>query len=154
MNLQTELAATSVLLSLIRERYNRLRETAGEQMDPDDRKTAWLEATKLGSVSKVQGKPQAEVAYEQEFLDWVKREHPGEVTEAVRPGFRKKVLDECAANGTNANTNGEIVPGVQVNPREPYVKFTAATGAAEAVAEGWRNGTLQIPQLAELEKPE
>lgn len=91
---------------------------------------------KLASVSLSSGRTRARVFDERALLEWVKRNHPGEVMETVRPSFLKALLDGAVTKAdpdddTAIGPDGEVLPGVELSRSEGYVSVTSSAVAKE-----------------------
>ena len=106
------------------------------------------------SVSVTDPKPT--VTDEDAFTVWVGEAHPSELVTMVRPSFQKALLARCSPVDDDTcvdNATGEVVPGVTAagQPRRGIrLLFTKDTGRA-TIAQGWRDGTLAMPLLPELD---
>lgn len=72
------------------------------------------DGTKVASVTLTNKNPKPTVWNEDEFLTWVKQNHPTEVMEVVRPSWQRALLDACDIDGDAAihRVTGEVIPGV------------------------------------------
>ena len=102
------------------------------------------DGTAVASVSAAGGtNVKAFVVDDWAFLAWVKENHPTEIEERVSDAFRKRFLDELAANG-------EVVPGVELGTARPYLSNRFKAGGKDAIAAAWAKGTLQLGQILAL----
>lgn len=99
--------------------------------------TVNLDGQPIATVSLTGGKPSARVVDEAAFLAWVRKTHPTEIEERVRPAFTKTVLDAGGIDG-----NGELADGVDVHAGTPYVSTRFTPDGRAAVAAAWQAGRL------------
>lgn len=118
-------------------------------LDEGDAKAATLDdGTRLGKVFKVRGRLTPAVTNEAEFLAWVRKNHPSEITESVRPAYQAKVIASTKANGLPVDpATGEVVPGVELREGAPYISFRGERGYQEIIAQRWTD--LVGPSLLE-----
>lgn len=148
----TRLAVLKVLSDLVKTQTDDAKTSVTEQMTPGDRLTATLpDGTKVASVTMAEPRASVKVVDEAAFVAWVAEEYPGEIVQAVRESFRTKVLDAVRRNGAPIDHNGAVTRGVEIVERDPYVTVRPTSGASEAVAQAWRDGTVQLGALPELE---
>lgn len=137
-NVAVRYAVVRELESRLAEAKTALNEHFLELLEPGDAKAARLDdGTKLGKISVTEGRVSLTVANEQEFLQWVKANHPEEIVETVRPAFQRLVLDR-------AKQDGELPPGVDVKQGNPFVSFRAEKGAGEVIGERWRELVMDV----------
>jgi hypothetical protein len=105
---------------------------------PDGKKVASVSYAGLGSKAAL-------VTDERAFTDWVQAEYPGEVVTRVREDSRKKWLDGAKAAGAPIDTRtGQVIPGVEVRDRSPYISGSFARGGAAAIVDAWLAGKLTV----------
>lgn len=86
------------------------------------------------------------------FLDWVRRERPDELVEAVRESFRRAALKDLKVVGgevVNKRT-GEVVPWARVRPaadKPTSFTVTFVDEGREAIEEAWRDGRINPLEL-------
>lgn len=150
--LATKLAVFKVLSDLIKTQVDDTKAAVTESMEPGDRVTAKLQdGTKIASVTLTDPSARAKVVDEAAFTKWVEANAPSEVVATVRESYRKQLLDAVKSRGAPVTENGEEIPGVDVTTTDPYPSVRAASGAQEAIAKAWRDGTVQLGALPELE---
>ncbi len=98
----------------------------------------------VATVTVAGGGESATVFYDDEFLTWVKENHPTEVTETVRPAFSKALLSRVEQSGDRFvdPTSGEVVPGLGTRSRSEYISVRFKPEGREAIAEAWRGGEI------------
>ena len=122
------------------------------------------DGTAVAKVTLVTPKPAATVTDPAAFLAWVRDHHPAGadnivrrfVTE-VRPAFVKTLLGEMTAAGVAQwfdSETGEVhaVPGVELQGRAAYHRFTFESDGQQLVAQAWQDGQLNgllLPQLTQ-----
>lgn len=82
-----------------------------------------------GTLSRVPGRTSARITDEAAFERWVAERYPDQMIQAVRPGFRERLLHAAMQAGDPVDVTGEVIPGVEVVAGEPYVSFRASSGA-------------------------
>jgi hypothetical protein len=106
----------------------------------------------LGAVSLTAGDPSAKVVDEQAFTDWVTKRYPAAVVPVVVPAFRKKLLDAATAAGDPVDTEtGEVIPGVELIPGEPYLTCRPTDVARERMRETLTTSGLLAITSAEVD---
>ena len=101
----------------------------------------------LGAVSLARSDAKAKLTDPAAFTAWVAARYPGELMQVVREAFIRKVLDGAtAADAPIDVATGEVVPGVELVPGDPYVTVRPAAGARERMRETLlSSGLLQLP---------
>lgn len=101
---------------------------------------------KLGAVSLACADVKAKVADERAFTAWVAARYPDEMVEVVREAFAKKLLDGATAAGEPIDpATGEVVPGVELAPGEPYLTVRPTADAKARMRETiLASGLLQL----------
>jgi hypothetical protein len=89
------------------------------------------------------GKRSASVTSPGLLLAWAVENHPGEVVQAIRDSYLKKLLDTAKAEGRAIDpVTGELVPGITVSDANTYLSVKFKPGGREAVVAAWRAGQL------------
>lgn len=101
----------------------------------------------LGAISVTAGSPKARIVDDRAFLAWVVDRYPGEVVQMVRESFARMLLEGATAAGEPVDkSTGEVVPGVEIVPGDPYLTVRPAAGAKERMRETvLASGLLQLP---------
>lgn len=109
----------------------------------------------VAALSLAAPDPSPSVHDEQAFAEWVSAGYPTEVVPTVRPAFKKSLLGrlEVAGDGAVDPETGEVVPGVGVRERAPYVTLRFKPGGRDDIAVAWRNKTLPESVLPQLDSP-
>ena len=107
------------------------------------------DGTKVATVSLAGGDGKsASVTDDGAFLAWVKSRHPGEIEEAVRDSYKKKLLDGAKKAGRAYDpVTGEPVPGITIRDSQPYVSVRLKPGGHDAIADAWQAGELDAIDL-------
>lgn len=103
----------------------------------------------LGAVSLATGRTTARVTDERALLEWVKRNHPSELVETVRPAFLQALKDSAVAKAEPGDTtavgpDGEVLPGMELVSAQPYVAVRATPEAKERMRGLLASGLLQL----------
>ncbi len=143
-------------LAVLRALKNRVKEVEAEisadllsTMDEGDAKAASLtDGTRLGKVSVGRGRTSVAIVNETEFVSWVRKNYPDEITESVRESFRSKVLDSAKRHHLPVDeTTGEIIPGVDLRVGNPFLSFRGEPGWEGVIAERWIELAEQVLTL-------
>jgi hypothetical protein len=102
----------------------------------------------VAKATKTSGREKIVVTDERALLEWVKREHPSEVVEAVNPAYVRS-LD--IVDGHAIDAQGGVVPGVEVHSGEPYVMVRRGKDAEQLVAELFTSGRLSLDGIRSIE---
>lgn len=99
-----------------------------------------------GTVVLAAGRRVAAVTDEETFVKWVNSRYPGEVVLAVRPAFRRRLLDAATRAGIAVDTEtGEVIPGVDITAGEPYLTARPSTEAKDRMRAALAdNGLLSL----------
>lgn len=150
-------------MKAVQDRYGEVKQqlqTALETDDVDKQPVKLPDGTRLGAVTRVEEKIGAVVTDEDALRAWV-REHAADniatrlVTE-IRPAYLNLLLKEMTDRGEPRiliEETGELldVPGIDFQPtRDAYHRYSPAKDATEAIAQAWRDGTLNELGLPEL----
>ena len=102
------------------------------------------DGTKVASVTlSGEGGKSASVINPNALLAWVEDEYPGEVEVKIRDSFLKKLLDAAVAEGRAVDpATGEIIPGITVRDKNPYLSVRFKDGGRAAIVAAWRAGEL------------
>lgn len=101
------------------------------------------DGTNLGTVTVAAADASARVTDEAAFTKWVQQRFPSEIVPTVRASFRKKLLDEATAAGDPVDAStGEVIPGVEIVPGEPYLSCRPSAEAAGRMRETLRASGL------------
>lgn len=80
------------------------------------------DGTKLGTVSKSEGRVAAKVVDEAALLAWVKANRPDQLRQVVEDAYVKALLKSAVENGDAVDVEtGEIIPGIEVMQGSPFV---------------------------------
>ena len=85
-------------------------------------------------------------------MEWLLENKPElleSITE-VKPGYLERLTVIQTGDGAEVvdPVTGELVPGVGVKPKAPYVTVRYAPGGRQAIADAWRAGLISLPELA------
>lgn len=113
----------------------------------------------VAKATMSKGRAKLVVTDEQALLDWVTDLHPTEVLCQVNPAFLKQLETRAKELGHPVDSNGELVPGVELVEGEPSVSVRRADGAEMVIAELFRTGKVgldgiqpaPLPALQEVE---
>lgn len=104
------------------------------------------DGTKLGTVSKSEGRVSAKVVDDDALLAWVKANRPDQLRQVVEDAYVKALLKTAVENGDAVDERtGEVIPGIEVTQAAPFV---SARPTAEAKA--LMKGLLASSTLLEL----
>lgn len=95
------------------------------------------EGTNFGAVLVAGARERkARVTDETAFTQWVAQRYPTEVVQVVRDHFAKRLLDAATKAGDPVDVDtGEVMPGVEMQDREPYLSVRPSQLARELMAE-------------------
>lgn len=145
------LAAITVIADAAKEAKDRLRDQFADQLNAvgADAAKAALDSTEVAKVSLVSPKSSPQITNETAFIAFVEQSRPDEVVKAVRESFKKHFLDNVVeVNGESIYTpTGEVISFVGFKARESYVSTRFAKGGREAIADAFRNRSLNPAEL-------
>jgi hypothetical protein len=101
--------------------------------------------TDLGTVSLASPDAKAKVTDPDAFAKWVQRQYPTEVETrvVVRPAFEAKLLAAATEAGDPVDiSTGEVIPGVEIVPGEPYLSVRPTAAGRERMRETLRASGL------------
>lgn len=133
------ITALRVLEGVLKEQTDAAKAAARDAMDAvgaERVRVVDAAGTNLGAVSLATGRTTARVVDERALLEWVRRNHPSEVVETVRPAFLQVLKDSAVAKAeagdpTAVGPDGEVLPGMEVVSAQPYVTVRATPEAKE-----------------------
>lgn len=150
-----ELLELEGLLAGLEARKAKLREElkaiALERMTEDGAAPSW-KAKGLGQVLLVAPDPAPAVADDLELAAWVSETAPTEVIPTVRKAFLDALKATATLDGDKVvdGSTGEIIPGMRVHHRAPYLTVRldadAKRAAIEVAAEAVGDGVLAGPE--------
>src|SRR5689334_6568275 len=112
-------------------------------MTAGERKAASINGSHLGFVTLAKGKRSTHVD-EDAFTEWIEERYPMEIVKAVRPAFRKKMLDYALKHGALIDGAGEVCEAVTVTAGEPYPVTQLSEDASIAISALLAKGQLGI----------
>lgn len=132
-----------VLEGLIKEEIDAAKAAAMQAMDgvgAERVRVTDQSGTNLGAATVSGGRVTARVVDDAALLAWVRRNHPTEVVETVRPAFVKALLDGAAAKAepgddTPIGPDGEVLPGVELRQGDPYLTIRPTAEAKQRARE-------------------
>jgi hypothetical protein len=157
MNLKeiaVELAALTVVKDAVKEATDELRRLASEELQNvgADMTKAVVDNQEVAKISLISRDVSFVITDEQAFTKWVIDNFSTEIEQRVRESFRKKFLETLAItaeNGVFSTLNGEFLPFIALDFKEPYVSTRFATGGREAVMQALHDKRLSsLPWLA------
>jgi hypothetical protein len=90
------------------------------------------DGTKLGTVSKSEGRTSVKVVNEAALYQWVKANRPDQLVKVIAPAYVKSLIALALEHGDAVDeTTGEVIPGLEVTTGAPFV---AARPTPEAKA--------------------
>jgi len=123
-------------------------------MLPGERMAASIDKKPLGFVTLAHGKRSTHVD-DDAFTEWVEQRYPTEITKAVRPAFRSKLLAQALSRGALIDDDGEVCDAVMVSRGDPYPTTQLSDEADITVSALLSKGQLGINGLRTLgPKPE
>lgn len=145
------LAVLTALRDAIDEEVTALRRDVTDRM-MDARESLGVKAvqvdlpdgTPIASVTLTDGAPKAAVIDELEFIRWVKANAPDEIVDSVRSSYQRALLGRVVMReGVAVDTvTGEIVSGVGVVSKAPYISMRYKSEGRAAIAAAWRAESL------------
>lgn len=112
------------------------------------------DGTPVATVTLNQPQPKP-IVDEHSQLEWVRENHPSEVTEVVRGSFKTALDKRLKVVGDQVidTRTGEVVPWATVRPAGEPRSFTLRYTAdgREAIAQAWREGRMSIDGTARPE---
>jgi hypothetical protein len=132
---------------VVEQRAKQLKDEAKadlKQLQPGDAVQGKWHGQPVAKASMVHGRTKLVVTDEQALLDWVTDLHPTELVYQVNPAFMKQLETRAKELGHPVDSNGELVPGVELVEGEPYVSVRKAEGAEMVIAELFRTGKVGL----------
>lgn len=155
------LAVLTALRDAIDEEVTALRQDVTGRM-LDARETLGVKAvqvdlpdgTPIASVTLTEGSPKPAVVDELEFIRWVKANAPDEIVDSVRSSYQRALLGRVEVReGVAVDTGtGEVVSGVGVVAKAPYISMRYKSEGRAAIAEAWRSEALPKEARPALDK--
>lgn len=144
---------TLALCKWLRDRIREWEADAKSQLalDAGERKAAKLNGQTVAFVTQAHGRRDTDVD-EDALIEWVKEHHPTEVVEAVRPAFRKKLLNQVINRGALIDADGVASDAVTVTAGEPYPVVKLTDEADITMAGFLRHGRIGLRGI-EPERP-
>lgn len=105
----------------------------------------------LAKASMPKGRAKLVVTDEAALLSWVQDHHPTEIVVTVNPAFLKAVETLAKERGAPVDSQGELIPGLELAISEPSVSVRKEPDALGIVAEMLRAGQLQFDGIKSLE---
>jgi hypothetical protein len=156
------LAALSHVKGIVENEFKDAKAEAAKKgyVDPGDTVHAVLPGYgDLGTVYRTQDGSAAYVSNDRVLLEWVKKNHPGEIVETIRPTYLAALLEQATAAGAalviNPETKkptGETIPGIDIKPTSGYVAVKQSAEQKQALADAWQAGVLS--ERGQIEPPE
>lgn len=140
-----KLTALETYAAFIKSIADGLRVQVAEEMGQAkaERVAAYMpDGTRIGSVTRCEGRKTAKVIDEAAALAWCKRAHPDEVmtVEIIRPAYLKMLLDLAKADDAPAGSpgvdpaTGEMLSFIQVEQGLPFVSVTKTKEGIDRMA--------------------
>ena len=100
----------------------------------------------IAKATMAKGKKRLVVTDDRALLAWVKEHHPTEVVEAVNPAYIKTIEAKAISEGLGAviDSQGVVIPGVEVQTSDPTVSVRREPGAEEIIAELFAAGRVSM----------
>lgn len=153
--LAVQAIALKVLGDKVTERAVVVRAELASALDVGDRKTAALaDGTKVGSITYANGRVTPRVVDERAFTAWVSENYPDEIVPLVRSSFRDAILAQAKANDAPVTANGELVPGIELRPGNPYLTAKPEPGVASVLLDAMRASALLAIEAGPGDPPE
>ena len=152
----SEAGEIAVKLAVLRALKYHIREIETElgvdllsELDDGDAKAATLDdGTRLGKFTRTRGKRMPTVVNERQFVDWVRKHYPTEITEAVREPFRSNLLDSAKEYGVAVDKKtGEVIPGVELRTGNPSISWRGEHGWEQVVFARWQELARTVLEL-------
>lgn len=169
MNLKeiaAELAALTVIKDAVKEATDELRRLASEELQNvgADMTKAVIDNQEVAKISLIARGVEVVITDEQAFTKWVSENFSTEIEQRVRESFKKKFIETLAITQDNtifSTLNGEFVPFMGIEHKEPYVSTRFAPGGREAVMQAihdkrvsslpWLNAYVENQKLKEID---
>ena len=106
----------------------------------------------LAKASLSKGKSKLVVTDPQKLLEWVKAHHPSEVVESVNPAYLTALTAKAKEVGAVIDSQGDVVPGVELQEGAPYVTVRKEKDALEIVSDMLAGGLISLESPKEIEQ--
>lgn len=103
----------------------------------------------LAKAAMAKGKTRMVVTNEAALVAWVKAHHPTEIVEAVNKAFLTSLEARAKDLGLGAviDSQGEVIPGVEIATGDPVVSVRKEKGAEQLVADMLTSGRITLDGL-------
>lgn len=100
----------------------------------------------VGKATKTKGRAKLVVTDDAALLAWVARNHPSEVVRSVNPAYLKSVEARAKELGVGAviDSQGDVIPGLELVEGEPYVTVRKEKDAEQVVADLLSGGQVTL----------
>lgn len=105
----------------------------------------------LAKASLSKGKSKLVVTDAQRLLEWVKANHPSEVVESVNQAYLTSLTAKAKEVGAVIDSQGDIVPGVELVEGLPTVSVRREKDAMEIVGEMLAGGLISLDSPKAIE---
>lgn len=145
-------AAVLVICKWLRDRIKEWETQAKLELEmvAGERKAAIVNGSHIGYLTLANGKRSTEVD-EEAFVEWVEARYPDEVVKAVRPAFRRKLMDGALKRGALIDGDGEVCEAVSITKGEPYPTTQLSPDADITISELLNKGRIGLYGLKEVE---
>ena len=157
MNLKeiaVELAALTVIKDAVKEATDEVRRWASEELQNvgADMTKAVVDNQEVAKISLITRDVAFVITDDQAFTNWVIENFSTEIEQRVRESFKKKFIETLAISSDNtvfSTLNGEFLPFVSIQFKEPYVSTRFAEGGREAVMQALHDKRItSLPWLS------
>lgn len=149
-----EAVLRAAVFATIAERANALKDQARSELSEiplGDTLSARHGDRLLAKASLAKGKSKLVVTDPQRLLEWVKTNHPSEVVESVNPAYLTALTAKAKEVGAVIDSQGDIVPGVELAEGPPTVTVRREKDAIEIVGEMLAGGLISLEDPKAIE---
>lgn len=138
----------------IEQRAKELKDQAKQELlalEPGDAVAGRWEGQAIAKATMTRGKSRLVVTDEQKLIEWLQYHHPDEIVFSANTAYLKSLETRAKQVGAVIDSEGEVVPGVELQDGTPYVSVRREKEAPFIVAQLMASGRLGLDGIRELE---
>lgn len=122
------------------------------QMEPGDTIAGKWDGQLLGKATMTTGRTKLIVTDEQKLLEWLQYNQPDEIVMSINPAYLRLLESRAKEVGAVIDTQGELIPGLELVSGDPYVSVRKEKDAPFVVAQLLSGGRVSLDGIRELEQ--
>jgi hypothetical protein len=147
-------AARAVVFQVLEQRAKQLKDEAKaelSQMQPGDTIGGSWDGQLLGKATMTTGRSKIVVTDEQKLLEWLQYNQPDEIVMSINPAYLRLLESRAKEVGAVISSDGEVIPGLEIQTGTPYVSVRKEKDAPFVVAQLLSGGRVSLDGIKELE---